>query len=310
MSSADVAAKPVAKAPEKKPDAKTDGKSEKRTITEIRDSKKTGEKMVYMSVPDYTSAQWAEMAGVDVAVLGDSLATISHGHRSTVPATMDMMVMHGQAVRRGAPNTFMLGCMPYQSYHTVDRALANASRFMQETLCDAVKPQGGKSQAHILKALVDAGIPTASHIGLTPHTIAMFGGFKIQGRTADAAMKILEDALAIEDAGCFMLEFEAVPAKIAKLISEQLTIPTIGIGAGAGTDGQILLCYDLLGVFTDFKPKFTKRFAKLTEVAVNGIKEYVKEVKEGMFPDDDHSYTVNDAEYEKFVAMVAKRKQI
>ena len=179
---------------------------------------------------------------------------------------------------------------------------------MQEALCDAVKPQGGKSQAHILKALVDAGIPTASHIGLTPHTIAMFGGFKIQGRTADAAMKILEDALAIEDAGCFMLEFEAVPAKIAKLISEQLTIPTIGIGAGVGTDGQILLCYDLLGVFTDFKPKFTKRFAKLTEVAVGGIREYVKEVKEGTFPDDDHSYTVNDAEYEKFAAMVAKRQ--
>src|SRR5262252_3554589 len=310
MSSADVAAKPAAKAAEKKPDAKADGKREKRTITEIRESKKTGEKMVYMSVPDYTSAQWAEMAGVDVAVLGDSLAMISHGHRSTVPATMDMMVMHGQAVRRGAPNTFMLGCMPYQSYHTVDRALANASRFMQETLCDAVKPQGGKSQAHILKVLVDAGIPTASHIGLTPHTIAMFGGFKIQGRTADAAMKILEDALAIEDAGCFMLEFEAVPAKIAQLISEQLTIPTIGIGAGAGCDGQILLCYDLLGVFTDFKPKFTKRYAKLTEVAVNGIKEYVKEVKEGTFPDDDHSYTVNDAEYEKFVVMVAKRRQV
>src|SRR6516225_3900033 len=152
MSSADVAAKPAAKAAEKKSDAKADGKREKRTITEIRESKKTGEKMVYMSVPDYTSAQWAEMAGVDVAVLGDSLAMISHGHRSTVPATMDMMVMHGQAVRRGAPNTFMLGCMPYQSYHTVDRALANASRFMQETLCDAVKPQGGKSQAHILKA--------------------------------------------------------------------------------------------------------------------------------------------------------------
>ena len=242
--------------------SKADGKPEKRTITEIRELKKSGEKMVYMSVPDYTSAQWAEMAGVDVAVLGDSLAMIAHGHRSTVPATMDMMVMHGQAVRRGAPNTFVLGCMPYQSYNTVDRALVNATRFMQELLCDAVKPQGGKSQAHILRALVDAGIPTASHIGLTPHTIAMFGGFKIQGRTADAAMKILEDALAIEDAGCFMLEFEAVPAKIAKLISEQLTIPTIGIGAGVGCDGQILLCYDLLGVFTDFKPKFTKRFAK------------------------------------------------
>ena len=229
-----------------------DQRRKKRTITEIRDSKRTGEKMVYTSVPDYTSAQWAEMAGVDVAVVGDSLAMIAHGHASTVPATMDMMVMHAQAVRRGAPNTFSLGCMPYQSYNTIDRALVNATRFMQDAGCDAVKPQGGKSQAHILKALVDAGIPTASHIGLTPHTIAMFGGFKVQGRTAQDAMKILEDALAIEDAGCFMLEFEAVPAPIARVISGQLEIPTIGIGAGAGTDGQILLSYDLLGVFTDF----------------------------------------------------------
>ncbi len=282
----------------------------KRTITDIRESKKTGEKMVYMSVPDYTSAQWAEMAGVDVAVVGDSLAMIAHGHPNTIPATMDMMVLHSQAVRRGAPNTFVLGCMPYQSYNTVERALANATRFMQDAGSDAVKPQGGKSQAHILKALVDAGIPTASHIGLTPHTVAMFGGFKIQGRTAEAAMKILEDAFAIQDAGCFMLEFEAVPAKIATLISQQLEIPTIGIGAGVGTDGQILLCYDLLGVFTDFKPKFTKRYAKLTEVAVGGISEYVREVKEGEFPDDDHSYGVDEAEYEKFAAMAEKRKQI
>ncbi|HVI28717.1 3-methyl-2-oxobutanoate hydroxymethyltransferase [Hansschlegelia sp.] len=285
-------------------------KREKRTIGEIRDSKTTGEKMVYMSVPDYTSAKWAEMAGVDVAVVGDSLAMIAHGHANTIPATMDMMVMHAQAIRRGAPNTFVLGCMPYQSYHTVDRALANATRFMQDALTDAVKPQGGKSQAHILKALVDAGIPTASHIGLTPHTIANFGGFKIQGKTADAAFKILQDALASEDSGCFMLEFEAVPARIAKLISEQLTIPTIGIGAGVGTDGQILLCHDLLGVFTDFKPKFTKRYAKLTEVAVAGIRDYVREVKEGVFPDDDHSYSVKDEEYEKFAAMVERRRQI
>ncbi len=287
-----------------------EAKRQKRTIAEIRESKRTGEKMVYMSVPDYTAAKWAEMAGIDVAVVGDSLAMVAHGHPSTVPATMDMMVLHSQAVQRGAPNTFCLGCMPYQSYNTVDRALTNATRFMQEALCDAVKPQGGKSQAHILKCIVDAGIPTASHIGLTPHTIAMFGGFKIQGRTAEAAMKILEDALAIEDAGCFMLEFEAVPAKIAKLISEQLTIPTIGIGAGVGCDGQILLCYDLLGVFTDFKPKFTKRYAKLTDVAVAGIRQYVTEVKQGLFPDEEHSYGVNEAEYEKFAAMVAKRKQI
>jgi len=285
-------------------------RKKKRTITEIRDSKRSGEKMVYMSVPDYTSAQWAETAGVDVAVVGDSLAMIAHGHANTIPATMEMMIMHSMAVRRGAPNTFVLGCMPYQSYNTVDRALVNATRFMQEAGCDAVKPQGGKSQGQILKALVDAGIPTASHIGLTPHTVAMFGGFRIQGRTAAAAMTILEDALAIQDAGCFMLEFEAVPGKIARLISEQLEIPTIGIGAGVGTDGQILLCYDLLGVFTDFKPKFTKRFSNLTEVAVGGIRQYVKEVKEGTFPDDDHTYGVDEAEYEKFAGLVEKRRQV
>jgi 3-methyl-2-oxobutanoate hydroxymethyltransferase len=282
----------------------------KRTITEIRESKRTGEKMVYMSVPDYTSARWAEMAHVDVAVLGDSLAMVAHGHPNTIPATMDMMLLHAAAVRRGAPNTFLLGCMPYQSYNTADRALTNATRFMQDALCDAVKPQGGKSQAHILRALVDAGIPTASHIGLTPHTVAMFGGFRIQGRTADAAMKILEDALAIQDAGCFMLEFEAVPAKIARVISEQLEIPTIGIGAGVGTDGQILLCYDLLGVFTDFKPKFTKRYANLTEVAVKGIEAFVRDVKAGTFPDDDHSYGVDDKEYERFLGLVEKRRQL
>jgi len=219
-------------------------------------------------------------------------------------------VMHAMAVRRGAPNTFVLGCMPYQSYNTVERALTNATRFMQDADCDAVKPQGGRSQAHILKALVDAGIPTASHIGLTPHTIALLGGFKIQGRTVEAAMSILDDALAIEDVGCFMLEFEAVPAKIASLISKKLKIPTIGIGAGAGTDGQILLSYDLLGVFTDFKPKFTKRYANLTEVAVSGLKQYVMEVKKGQFPDDDHSYGVNDAVVEGFADALERRRQI
>jgi len=250
------------------------------------------------------------MVGVDVAVVGDSLAMVAHGHPNTIPATMDMMVMHSQAVRRGAQNTFVLGCMPYQSYSTVDRALTNATRFMQDAGCDAVKPQGGKSQAGILKALVDAGIPTASHIGLTPHTIATFGGFKIQGKTAEAAMKILEDAFAIQDAGCFMLEFEAVPAKIAAIISQQLEIPTIGIGAGVGTDGQILLCYDLLGVFTDFKPKFTKRYSNLTEVAVKAISAYVADVKGGTFPDDDHSYGVDEKEFDKFAAMVEKRRQV
>lgn len=283
-------------------------KRKKRTIVEIRESKKSGERMVYTSVPDYTSARWAEMAGIDVAVVGDSLAMVAHGHPNTIPATMDMMVLHAAAVRRGAPDTFVLGCMPYQSYNTIDRALVNATRFMQEAGCDAVKPQGGQSQAHILKALVDAGIPTASHIGLTPHTIAVFGGFKIQGRTAAAAMRILTDALAIQDAGCFMLEFEAVPAAIARVISKELEIPTIGIGAGAGTDGQILLSYDLLGVFTDFKPKFTKRYANLTEVAVAGLTKYAAEVRAGQFPDDNHSYSVDPKEYEEFCNLVERRR--
>ncbi|WAP68928.1 3-methyl-2-oxobutanoate hydroxymethyltransferase [Jiella pelagia] len=282
----------------------------KRTIQDIRGSKTSGEKMVYTSVPDYTSAQWAEAAGVDVVVVGDSLAMIAHGHASTIPATMEMMILHAQAVRRGAPNTFSLGCMPYQSYNTVDRALTNATRFMAEAGCDAVKPQGGKSQAHILRALVDSGIPTASHIGMAPHRVAMYGGFKIQGKTPDSAMEILEDALAIQDAGCFMLEFEAVPAPIAALISAELEIPTIGIGAGAGTDGQILLSYDLLGVFTDFKPKFTKRFANLTEVAVNGLSQYVKEVKDGSFPDDDHSYGASPDVVDEFRNLIEKRRQI
>ena len=282
----------------------------KRTLEEIRASKQTGERFVYTSVPDYTSAQWAETAGVDVVVVGDSLAMIAHGHSSTIPATMDMMVMHAESVRRGAPNTFSLGCMPYQSYYNEDTALKNAARFMQDGSCDAVKPQAGKAQAGILKALVNAGIPTASHIGMAPHKVALYGGFKIQGKTADNAMSILEDALAIQDAGCFMLEFEAVPAPIARMISAELEIPTIGIGAGAGTDGQILLSYDLLGVFTDFKPKFTKRYANLTEVAVNGLSSYVEEVKSGTFPDDEHSYSCEEAVVEEFASLIEARKHV
>ncbi len=283
---------------------------DKLSIHYIKNTKLTKEKLVYVSVTDYTSAKWAEMAGVDVAVVGDSLAMTAHGYPNTIPATMDMMILHASAIRKGAPNTFVLGCMPYQSYNTEENALKNATRFMQEANCDAVKPQGGKSQANILKKLIDSGIPTASHIGLTPHTVAMFGGFKIQGKTSESAMKILEDALAIQDAGCFMLEFEAVPAEIARIISSQLEIPTIGIGAGNGTDGQILLGYDLLGVFTDFKPKFTKRYSKLTEIAVSGLKSFIEEVKNEKFPDKDHSYNVDQSELEKFKNLVEKRKHI
>ncbi|MBD0864225.1 MAG: 3-methyl-2-oxobutanoate hydroxymethyltransferase [Rhodobacteraceae bacterium] len=282
----------------------------KRTVGEIRASKKTGEKFVYTSVPDYTSAQWAEAAGVDVVVVGDSLAMISHGHASTIPATMAMMVMHAQSVRRGAPNTFSLGCMPYKSYYDPNLAVSNAARFMQEGGCEAVKPQAGRAQAHILKAIIDAGIPTASHIGMAPHKIAQYGGFRVQGKTAQDAMLILEDALAIQDAGCFMVEFEAVPHTIARMISQELEIPTIGIGAGVGTDGQILLSYDLLGLFSDFKPKFTKRYANVSEVAIKGLSAYVKDVKSGRFPDEDHSYACEEEVVEEFGTMLEMRRQI
>jgi len=189
--------------------------------------------------------------------------------------------MHSLAVRRGARNTFVLGCMPYQSYNTPDRALVNATRFMQDAGCDAIKPQGGKSQAHILKTLVDAGIPTASHIGLTPHTVAVLGGFKIQGRTADTAMKILEDALAIQDAGCFMLAFEAVPAKIAAVISQQLEIPTIGIGSGEHCDGQILVTHDLIGLFPWFTPKFVSPEARVADEIRNATRAFIERTRNG-----------------------------
>ena len=262
-----------------------------------------------MSVPDYTSAKWAEMAGVDVAVVGDSLAMIAHGHPNTIPATMDMMILHAQAVRRGAPNTFVLGCMPYQSYNTVDRALTNASRSCRMPL------RRGQAAGRQVAGAYSQGAGRRRHSDRLAHR-------------ADAAhdrdVRRLQDSgphrrsgdedprRRAGDRGCRLLHagIRGGAGRIAKLISEQLTIPTIGIGAGVGCDGQILLCYDLLGVFTDFKPKFTKRYAKLTEVAVAGIQQYVKEVKEGSFPDDEHSYTVNEAEYEKFAAMVAKRRQI
>lgn len=286
-------------------------KREKRTIIEIRESKKTGEKMVHISLPDFTMARWAEEAGVDVITVGcGSVAMMVYGHPNTVSATVDMMASHTRAVRLGAPSTFLVGSLPYQSYHTVDRALASATRFMQEAGCDAVKPQAGKSQAHILKALVDAGIPTMSHAGLTPQTMAMFGGWKIQGRSAEAAMKILEDTLAIEDAGCFMVELEAMPAKIAETISKQLTIPTVGIGTGSGTDHQVLLAHDFLGMFTTFKPKYTKRYGNISEIAVRAIRQYGDEVRAGTFPDEEHSYSVADEEYEKFVRLVERRRHV
>jgi 3-methyl-2-oxobutanoate hydroxymethyltransferase len=233
------------------------------------------------------------------------------GNESTVPVTMEELLMLTRAVVRGAKRPLVVADMPFGSFQASDEtAVENAVRFVKEAGADAVKLEGAGPTLSRVQAIVGAGIPVMGHVGLTPQSATMLGGFKAQGRTAEKAERLYEDALALEAAGCFAIVLEAVPAPVAAAVTEALTVPTIGIGAGAGCNGQILLCYDLLGVFTDFKPKFTKRYAKLTEVAVNGIMQYVKEVKEGAFPDDDHSYSVNEIEYEKFAAMVAKRRQI
>ena len=282
----------------------------KLTVPDLAARKKAGEKVVMASIPDYPSAVWAERAGIDIAAVGDSLGMVSYGLPNTLPVTIDMMIAHAQAVRRGAPNCMILVSMTYGSYATPELGVTNALRLMKEGGADVVKMQGGKDKAHIIRAIAEAGVPVMSHVGMCPHFVHQYGGFKLQGRTAAEAMKIVEDGIAIQEAGAVGFEVEAVPALVAKAVDDAVDIFTFGIGAGSACTGQLLLAFDLLGVFDQFKPKFTKRFAKLTEVAVAGIKQYVKEVKEGTFPDDDHSYTVNEAEYEKFAKMVAKRRQI
>jgi 3-methyl-2-oxobutanoate hydroxymethyltransferase len=270
--------------------------------------KRAGEKVVMASIPDYPTAVWAERAGIDIAAVGDSLGMVSYGFANTLPVTIDMMIAHAQAVRRGAPNCLIMVSMTYGSYATPDLGVTNALRLMKEGGADVVKMQGGKEKAHVIRAIADAGVPVMSHVGMCPHFVHTYGGFRLQGKTAAEAMRIVEDGLAIEAAGAVGFEIEAVPAPVAKAVDDAVGIFTFGIGAGSASCGQLLLAFDLLGVFDQFKPKFTKRFANLTEVAVKGISQYIAEVKGGTFPDDDHSYGVDEKEYEKFLGLVEKRK--
>lgn len=281
----------------------------KLTIPDLLDAKRTGKRLVMASIPDYPSAIWAERAGLDIVAVGDSLAMVSYGHPNTLPATVDLMLEHCRAVRRGAPNTFSLVAMPYGSYANEDVAVHNALRFMKEGQVDAVKMQGGREKMPIIRAIADAGVPIMSHVGMCPHFVHRYGGFRLQGKTADDAMRIVDDALAIQEAGAIGLEIEAVPAPVGRAVHEAVDIFTFSIGAGSYGTAQLLLAFDLLGVFDQFKPKFTKRYANLTEVAVNGLKQYVAEVKGGRFPDDDHSYGVDDREYERFLTLLEKRRQ-
>jgi 3-methyl-2-oxobutanoate hydroxymethyltransferase len=281
----------------------------KLTVPDLALRKQSGDKVVMASIPDFPSAVWAERAGIDIAAVGDSLGMVSYGFANTLPVTIDMMIAHAQAVRRGAPNCMIMVSMTYGSYATPDLGVTNALRLMKEGGADIVKMQGGKEKAHIIRAIADAGVPVMSHVGMCPHFVHQYGGFKLQGRSADEAMRIIDDGLAIEAAGAVGFEIEAVPAPVAKAVDDAVNIFTFGIGAGSASCGQLLLAFDLLGVFDQFKPKFTKRYANVAEIAVDALRRYAAEVREGKFPDADHSYGMKPEEQEKLAALVAARRR-
>lgn len=281
----------------------------KLTVPDLALRKAAGEKIVMASIPDYPSAVWAERAGIDIAAVGDSLGMVSYGFANTLPVTIDMMIAHAQAVRRGAPNCMIMVSMTYGSYATPDLGVANALRLMKEGGANVVKMQGGKDKAHVIRAIAEAGVPVMSHVGMCPHFVHQYGGFKLQGKTAQEAMRVIEDGLAIEAAGAVGFEIEAVPAPVAKAVDDAVKIFTFGIGAGSASCGQLLLAFDLLGVFDQFKPKFTKRYAQISEIAVDALRRYAAEVREGKFPDADHSYGMKPEEQAQLAKLVAERKR-
>ncbi|MEM7291551.1 MAG: 3-methyl-2-oxobutanoate hydroxymethyltransferase [Pseudomonadota bacterium] len=279
----------------------------KLTIPDLAKKKAAGERLAMVAVGEAMSAAWAERAGIDIIGIGDSLGMTLHGHENTLSITVDQMIDHCNAVRRGAPNTFTLASMPYGSYATPDIAVTNAVRMLKEGGIEAIKLQGGREMAHIIKAVADAGVPVMSHVGLLPHRVHMLGGFKMQGRTAEAAMDILENARAIEAAGAIGLEIEAMPYEVGKAVDEAVSIFTFSIGAGAAGTCQLLNGYDLLGAFDSFKPKFAKRYANIAEIATNAFAEYAQDVRTQTFPDAEHSYTMKPEEIQKFEMMLSQR---
>jgi len=281
----------------------------KLTIPDLALKKKAGEKVVVASIPDYPTAVWADRAGIDIAAVGDSLGMVSYGFPNTLPVTIDMMIQHAQAVRRGAPNCLIMVSMTYGSYATPDLGVANAVRLMKEGGADIVKMQGGKEKVRTIRAIADAGVPVMSHVGMCPHFMHQYGGFKLQGKTAAEAIRIVEDGLAIEEAGAIGFEIEAVPAPVAKAVDEAVKVFTFGIGAGPASCGQLLLAFDLLGVFDQFKPKFTKRYANVSEVAVDALRRFAAEVRAGKFPDADHSYGMKPEEQQQLAMLLDQRKR-
>ena len=279
----------------------------KLTIPELNDKKAQGERLAMVAVGEAMSAAWAERAGVDIIGVGDSLGMTLHGHQNTLQITVDQMIMHILAVRNGAPNTMTIASMPYGSYATEKKAVENAIKIMKESGVDALKLQLGSEGANIIKAVADAGVPIMSHVGLLPHKVHLLGGFKMQGRTADAAIEIIENAEAIEDAGAIGLEIEAMPYEVGKAVDDAVSIFTFSIGAGSAGTCQLLNGYDLLGAFDTFKPKFAKRYANLSEVATKAFLDYVQEVQKGKFPDADHSYKMKEEEIKKLKQKLSHR---
>jgi 3-methyl-2-oxobutanoate hydroxymethyltransferase len=265
------------------------------TISNIQDMKTAGEKITMLTAYDYSTARLVDEAGVHLILVGDSLGMVVLGYDSTIPVTMDVMLHHTKAVVRGAKQSLVIGDLPFMSYQVnATEALHNAARFMQEAGCQAVKLEGGVTVADTVKRIVDCGIPVMGHIGMTPQSVNQLGGNKVQGKTTDAARRLIDDALALEHAGAFGVVLELVPAPLAELITKKLKIPTIGIGAGPHCGGQVLVINDMLGLFTDFVPRHTRQYAKLAGTMKTAINEYVADVKSGAFPTAEHSSKMDE----------------
>lgn len=268
----------------------------KKSILDFYKMKEDGEKLTWITAYDFPMASFAEQAGMDMILVGDSLGMVVLGYKGTVPVTMEDCISHCQAVRRGAPNTFVMGDMPFGSYQISDEdAVSNAVRFLKEADMDAVKLEGGVRVASRIKAISEAGIVVCGHIGLTPQSSGALGGFKAQGRKVDSARDMIRDALAVQEAGARMILLEAIPPELTAFISELLDIPVYGIGAGLPCDGQLIICGDMLGLFQAFTPKFVKKYANVAEICVNAMKEFVDDVKKATFPEETHVYHVQDS---------------
>jgi len=282
--------------------------SKKKSVFDFYEMKKNGEKVSWLTAYDYPTANFAEAAGLDMLLVGDSLGMCVYGYNSTVPVTMDQCIFHCEAVRRGAPKTFVIGDMPLGSYQASDEeAVKNAIRFLKESDMDAIKLEGGVRISDRIKAIDAAGVVVVGHIGLTPQSSGQLGGHKAQGRTAEAAKLVVEDALAVQAAGAKMLLVEAVPPEVARYIWETLEIPVMSIGAGPYCDGQLLIVSDLIGQFQAFTPKFVKKYCNVAEIITDAMREYVKEVKAVTFPDEDkYCYHMVDGEEAKFLDLMRK----